>query len=93
MDLKFKVGEIVAYIPKYNGEMYKIEIGEIKELFEDGAFVYYHTGDTAAKTNYSDLYKIDNAYAINRRSKSKEEDFIINTEKALVDNFMKLISK
>ncbi len=36
----------------------------IKRLCKDGAFVYYHTGDTAAKTNYRDLYKIENAYAI-----------------------------
>ena len=45
-------------------EIYAVEVGKIKRLCDDGAFVYYHTGDTAAKTNYKDLYKIKNAYAI-----------------------------
>ena len=62
---KFKVGEHVLFIGKNScGEIYTIEIGRIKKLCEDGAFVYYHTGETAAKTNYSDLYKIENEYAI-----------------------------
>ena len=61
----FKVGEHVLFIGKTpNGEIYTIEIGRIKKLCKDGAFVYYHTGGTAAKTNYSDLYKIKNEYAI-----------------------------
>ena len=47
-----------------NGEIYTVEIGKIKRLCNDGAFVYYHTGNTAAKTNYKDLYKIENAYAL-----------------------------
>ena len=61
----FKVGEYVLFMGKNpNGEIYTIEIGRIKKLCKDGAFVYYHTGETAAKTNYSDLYKIRNEYAI-----------------------------
>lgn len=64
MDSKFKTGELVAYIAKEKGEIYKVEIGKIKRLCEDGAFVYYHKGTTAAKTNYCNLYKINNAYAI-----------------------------
>ena len=63
---KFEEGEIVAFIGKTpDGEIYTVEVGKIKRLCKDGAFVYYHTGDTAAKTNYCDLYKIRNAYAIN----------------------------
>ena len=61
----FKVGEHVLFIGKDPyGEIYTIEIGRIKKLCKDGAFVYYHAGETAAKTNYSDLYKVKNEYAI-----------------------------
>lgn len=62
----FKEGELVAYIGiAPDNTIYDVEIGRIKRLSKDGAFVYYHTGDTAAKTNYKDLYKIKNEYAIN----------------------------
>lgn len=63
----FKIGEHVLFIKKNpDGEIYTIEIGRIKKMCKDGAFVYYHTGETAAKTNYSDLYKIKNEYAIGK---------------------------
>ena len=63
--IPFKENELVAYISKdIHGNIYKVEIGKIKRLCDDGAFVYYHTGDTAAKTDYKDLYKIKNEYAI-----------------------------
>lgn len=63
---KFKEGELVVFIGKDpEGKIYSIEVGKIKKLCKDGAFVYYHTGDTAAKTDYKDLYKIRNAYAVN----------------------------
>lgn len=67
MDSKqFKEGELVAFVGRNpNGEIYSVEIGKIKKLCKDGAFVYYHTGETTAKTNYSDLFKIKNAYALN----------------------------
>lgn len=62
---EFRVGELVAFIGRDpNGEIYTVEIGKIKSLFKDGAFVYYHTGGTAAKTRYCDLYKIRNEYAM-----------------------------
>ena len=62
---QYKEGQLVAYMPTdFNGNIYKIEIGKIKRLCDDGAFVWYHTGDTAAKTDYNDLYRIDNEYAI-----------------------------
>lgn len=66
MDSKqFKEGELVVFIGKSpNGDIYTVEVGKIKRLCKDGVFVYYHTGDTAAKTDYRDLYKIKNAYAI-----------------------------
>ena len=50
----FKVGELVVFIGK--------------RLCKDGAFVNYHTGETAAKTNYSDLYKIKNSYVIEKEN-------------------------
>lgn len=63
---KFEEGELVVFIGKdIEGQIYTVEIGKIKRLCKDGAFVCYHTGETAAKTNYEDLYKIKNAYAIN----------------------------
>ena len=67
MDSKqFKEGEIVVFIGKApTGDIYTVELGKIKKICKDGAFVYYHTGNTAAKTEYKDLYKITNAYAIN----------------------------
>lgn len=67
--IKFKSGELVVFIGKdHKGEIYTVEIGKIKRTCEDGAFVYYHTGDTAAKTNYSDLYKLKNSYVIDKES-------------------------
>ena len=56
----FKVGELVVFVGK--------DIGKIKKLCEDGAFVNYHTGETAAKTNYSDLYKLKNSYVIEKEN-------------------------
>lgn len=65
----FKVGELVIFIGKtHDGEIYSIEIGKIKRLCKDGAFVYYHKGDTSAKTNYSDLYKLKNSYVIEKEN-------------------------
>lgn len=62
---QFKIGELVCFIGKDpNNNIYTVEVGKIKRLCDDGAFVYYHTGETVAKTNYKDLYKIENAYAI-----------------------------
>ena len=55
----FSVGEYVIYM---NGDRY--EIGRIKSLRPDGAFVCYHEGDTAAKTPYDCLHKLVNSYCI-----------------------------
>lgn len=65
----FKVGELVVYVSKDSkGNIYRVEIGKIKRLCKDGAFVYYHLGDTAAKTNYCDLYTLTNAYTIEKEN-------------------------
>lgn len=55
----FKVGEYVIYV---NGDRY--EIGRIKRLTENGAFICYHEGETAAKTPYDHMYKLINGYMI-----------------------------
>lgn len=60
-----KKGDLVAYIPKdANGNIYKCEIGKIKRIVDDGAFVHFHSGDTANKTNINDLIPIDNSVYI-----------------------------
>lgn len=55
----FRVGQYVVY---KNGD--KHEIGLIKRLIDDSAFVWYHEGDTAARTNLKDLYPINNEHCI-----------------------------
>lgn len=66
---KFKIGELVIYIGKdFKNNIYKVEIGKIKKLCTDGAFVCYHTGETASKTNYNDLYKLNNSYVIQKEN-------------------------
>lgn len=56
---KFKVGEYIIYV---NGERY--ELGRIKRLTEDGAFICYHEGETAAKTTYDLMHKLVNGFTI-----------------------------
>jgi len=60
-----KKGDLVVYIPKnMDGKIYKCEIGKIKKVDGEYAFVYFHSGETANKTNINDLMKIDNAMYI-----------------------------
>ena len=42
---KFNVGQYIVYC---NGD--RFELGRIKSLHQDGAFVAYHEGETGAKT-------------------------------------------
>ncbi len=55
----FTVGEYIIYV---NGNKY--ELGRIKSLHSDGAFVAYHEGETGAKTGYELMHKLINQYAI-----------------------------
>lgn len=55
----FYEGEYIIY---RNGEKY--ELGRIVSMRDDGAFVCYHEGETAAKTSYSDMHKLTNAHTI-----------------------------
>ena len=59
----FKVGEYIVY---RNGDRY--ELGKIKRITDDGAFVYYHEGDTAAKTPFNCMHKLANEYVIGETS-------------------------
>lgn len=52
-------GELVIY---QNGDRY--EIGKVCSLHEDGAFVFYHSGSTAAKTPYDKMHKLSNSYCV-----------------------------
>lgn len=56
---EFRANQLVVY---QNGDSF--EIGKVKRLCDDGAFVYYHEGATAAKTPYENLHPIRNAYVI-----------------------------
>ena len=60
--LELREGQLVAYVPKdIYGNIYKCQIGRIKRYAGEGAwFVYYHCGDTAARTTECDLVKIEN---------------------------------
>ena len=56
---QYTAGEPVLY---QNGD--RFELGIIKRVYgDDEYFVYYHTGDTAARTHARHLHKISNAYA------------------------------
>ena len=57
----FEEGQYVFY---KNGP--KVELGKIKSLGDESAFVYYHSGETAASTRYEDIYPIVNAYVIEK---------------------------
>jgi len=65
---EFKVGEYIIYV---NGDRY--EIGKIKRITETGAFVWYHDGETAAKTPFDCMHKLINAYCIEQTHLGGEE--------------------
>ena len=64
----FEEGELIIY---RNGESY--EIGKIKRITHDGAFVWYHDGCTAAKTPYDCMHKLVNAYTVKVTSLGGED--------------------
>ena len=55
----FREGEYIVYV---NGDKY--ELGRIASLRENGAFVCYHEGETAAKTSYDHMHKLVNEFVI-----------------------------
>lgn len=60
---EFREGEYIIY---QNGDRY--EIGKIKRIVSDGAFVWYHNGETASKTSFEQMHKIANEYVIGETS-------------------------
>ena len=56
---EFEIGEYIIY---QNGEKY--ELGRIASLCDNGAFVCYHEGETAAKTPYDHMHKLINRYVL-----------------------------
>lgn len=64
----WKPGELIIY---QNGD--RFEIGKIKRITEDGAFVWYHEGETAAKTPFDCMHKLANGYVIEQESLGGEE--------------------
>ena len=56
---EYRVGELIIY---QNGD--RFEIGKVKRLTDTGAFVWYSSGDTAAKTPYEAMHKLTNAYTV-----------------------------
>ena len=59
----FNEGDYIIY---QNGDRY--EIGKIKRIVPDGAFVWYHNGETASKTPFEQMHKIANDYVIGETS-------------------------
>ena len=60
---KFREGQLIVY---HNGDTY--EIGKIKRVVSNGAFVYYSSGDTAAKTPFDLMHSLANEYCIGETS-------------------------
>ena len=60
---EFYEGDYIVY---QNGDRY--EIGKIKRIVSDGAFVWYHSGETASKTSFEQMHKIANDYVLGETS-------------------------
>ena len=58
-----KAGDYVVY---QNGD--RFEIGRVKRVMSDGAFVCYHSGETAAKTPFDCMHELVNGYVIEKTS-------------------------
>lgn len=57
----YKVGQYIIY---HNGDHY--ELGRIKTLHPNGAFVAYHAGETGAKTPYDMMHPLVNEFVIEK---------------------------
>ena len=60
---QYHEGEYIIYVNRD-----RHEIGRVKSLRPDGAFVAYHEGETGAKTPYDCMHKIQNEYVIKETS-------------------------
>jgi hypothetical protein len=68
VEKEFQTGQLVIY---KKGET--LQIGKVKSLQGDAAFVWYHEGDTAALTPLECLYPLENAYVIEKDRLNLEE--------------------
>lgn len=59
--MEFKVGQYVIY---HNTGTNRYELGRIKSIIEDGAFVAYGSGETGAKTSFDMMHPLENAFVI-----------------------------
>ncbi len=59
----FKEGQLIIY---HNADRY--EIGKIKRIVDNGAFVYYSSGETAAKTPFDLMHPLANECCIGATS-------------------------
>ena len=79
---KFHVGQYIIYV---NGDHY--ELGRIKSLQDNGAFVAYHEGETGAKTPYDLMHPLVNAFVIEKTMLGwlyfEQEDDLINRKAAI----------
>lgn len=69
---RFVYGQLVAFCAQNSdGLILKIELGVFKHYSSDGkaAFVWYHNGDTAARTPLEYLQPIDNDWYFNEDAK------------------------
>ena len=57
--MEYKVGQLIIY---KKGDTF--QIGKIKTLKDEGAFINYHSGETASMTSYKNMYPIENDYCI-----------------------------
>lgn len=60
---EFREGQYVIY---HNESTNLYQLGRIKTLTEDGAFVAYHSGETGAKTPYDLMHSIGNDFVIQK---------------------------
>lgn len=60
----FEVGGFIAYFNGGDDHVGPIEVGVVKRLCDDGAFVAYHVGDTVAKTPYDIMVPISNSMTV-----------------------------
>jgi len=58
---EYKEGQYIIYQNES-----RFEIGKIKRLTPTGAFVWYSSGDTAAKTPYDCMHPLENEYVIEK---------------------------
>ncbi len=95
-EAKFKPGDVVLY---RNGTVYELGIvksvttlsSELEGEVPYGYYVWYHTGDTAALTHESDLYRLNNSYAFTVLRRSVEHTVEQNPCIAMASVIMRVI--